>query len=136
MENYSEDYKKLLEYKQNENSEEIQLKTVSFFLHKYSELWEIYYKKYVRLSCYGADFEGTIDFEEMDNYSVIYPKKIDFYRALLIKYVPQALKSFNPEKIITKETYSFSTYLYRYLSHAVRDLTHKWIKNMSLYLKR
>lgn len=42
------------------------------------------------------------------------------------KYIPQALNSFNPERITDKKSYHFITYLSKYyFQHAKRDLAKK-----------
>ena len=131
---YSEDYEKLLFYKQNlssENFAEIKKKTVNFFFKKYKESIKKQYVTIYKTLSKGASYEGKMDYEETGSFSIQIPPIKDFYKEMKKKYIPQALNSFNPERIKNKKSYYFITYLNYYFKHAIRDLSDKWRKNMS-----
>ena len=130
---YSEDYKQLLAYKENINPEsdsEILDETVNFFFEKYEYLIKAYYKKLKKQLSKGSLHSSNLDYEEYADFSVILPKRKYFDEKIKSKYIPQALKSFNPLIITNKETYCFATYMYNYLRHAVRDIASEWMKKM------
>lgn len=132
---YSVDYEKLLFYKQNlssENFEEIKKKTVKFFFKKYKESIKKQYVTIYKTLSKGASYEGKMDYEETGSFSIQIPPIKDFYKEMKEKYIPQALNSFNPERIKNKKSYCFITYISNYyFKHAIRDLSDKWGKNMS-----
>ena len=132
---YSEDYEKLLFYKQNlssENFEEIQDETVDFFFDKYIASIDEQYVTLYKILSEGATYEGKMDYEETAAFSIEVPPIEEFYKEMKEKYIPQALNSFNPERITNKKSYHFITYLSKYyFQHAKRDLATKWRKNMS-----
>ncbi|MCR4741803.1 MAG: hypothetical protein K5866_02875 [Treponema sp.] len=132
---YSDDYEKLLFYKQNllsENFEEIQDETVDFFFDKYIASINEQYVTLYKILSEGATYEGKMDYEETAAFSVIIPPIEEFHKEMKEKYIPQALNSFNPERITDKKSYHFITYLSKYyFQHAKRDLATKWRKNMS-----
>ncbi|MBR1723342.1 MAG: hypothetical protein IJ727_12840 [Treponema sp.] len=111
-EDVSEDYALLLNYKKNP-SKELSRFLSRFFFDKYRQLIDFYCGKYL----YELGFESE--------------KERNHFRAVVrYKYIPQALKSFKPEKIEGKKTYIFAKYFYLYLKHAKRDLIHKIRKQM------
>lgn len=112
-EEVSEDYALLLNYKQNP-SKEFSRFLSRFFFDKYRQLIEFYCGKY--------QYELGLESEKEKNH---------FLAVVRYKYIPQALRSFNPEKIEGKETYIFAKYFYLYLKHAKRDLLRKIRKQMS-----
>ena len=131
---YSEDYEKLFFYKQSllsENFAEIKKKTVNFFFKKYKESIKKQYVTIYKTLSKGASYEGKMDYEETGSFSIQIPPIKDFYKEMKKKYIPQALNSFNPERIKNKKSYCFITYLNYYFKHAIRDLSDKWRKNMS-----
>ncbi len=131
---FSEDYEKILNYKNSVSSEDferIQEETASFFSNKYSDLIKRQYKILYDLLTRHSNFEGIMDFEEAGNFSLAVPEEERFENLVTEKYIPQALNSFNPEKIINKHNYCFATYMYNYLRHAVRDSASKWQKMMN-----
>jgi len=132
---YSEDYEKLLFYKQSlssENFAEIKKESINFFFEKYKESINKLYVTLRKILSEGATFEGKMDYEETSAFSVIIPPIEEFYKEMKEKYIPQALNSFNPERITDKKSYHFITYLSKYyFQHAKRDLAKNWRKNMS-----
>ena len=132
---YSEDYEKLLFYKQNLSSEkfaEITEETVDFFFDKYIESINVQYVPLCKILSEGATYEGKMDYAETETFSIEVPPIEEFYKEMKEKYIPQALNSFNPERITNKKSYHFITYLSKYyFQHAKRDLAKKWRKNMS-----
>lgn len=132
---YSEDYEKLLFYKQNlssENFAEITEETVDFFFDKYIESINVQYIPLCKILSEGATYEGKMDYAETETFSIEVPPIEEFYKEMKEKYIPQALNSFNPERITNKKSYHFITYLSKYyFQHAKRDLAKKWRKNMS-----
>ena len=132
---YSEDYEKLLFYKQSissENFAEITEETVDFFFDKYIESINVQYVPLCKILSEGATYEGKMDYAETETFSIEVPPIEEFYKEMKEKYIPQALNSFNPERITNKKSYHFITYLSKYyFQHAKRDLAKKWRKNMS-----
>ena len=132
--NYSEDYEKILVYKQNLLSEDfsrIKEYTVDFFFEKYKDLINNQYDFLYRISSQGPSFEGKVDYEETSAFSIEIMPQEYFEEKIKEKYIPQALDNFNPEIIRNKNNYCFATYMYNYFRHAVRDLPGSWRKNMS-----
>ncbi|MBQ5471974.1 MAG: hypothetical protein IIT58_08240 [Treponema sp.] len=132
--NYSEDYEKILVYKQNLLSEDfsrIKEYTVDFFFEKYKDLINNQYDFLYRISSQGPSFEGNLDYEETSAFSIEIMPQEYFEEKIKEKYIPQALDNFNPEIIRNKKNYCFATYMYNYFRHAVRDLPGSWRKNMS-----
>jgi hypothetical protein len=133
-EKYSEDYEKLLFYKQNlssENFSEVEERTVDFFSDKYEDLIINYYNSFRRNLSQGASFEDKLDYEESKGFKIEISPQEYFKEKLKEKYIPQALNSFNPEIITNKKDYCFATYLNNYFRHAVRDLPDHLRKDMS-----
>jgi len=133
-EKYSEDYEKLLIYKQSlssENFSEVEERTVDFFSDKYEDLIINYYNSFRRNLSQGASFEDKLDYEESKGFKIEIPPQEYFKEKLKEKYIPQALNSFNPEIITNKKDYCFATYLNNYFRHAVRDLPDHLRKDMS-----
>ena len=133
-EKYSEDYEKLLIYKQSlssENFSEVEERTVDFFSDKYEDLIINYYNSFRRNLSQGASFEDKLDYEESKGFKIEIPPQEYFKEKLKEKYIPQALHSFKPEKITNKKDYCFATYMDYYLRHAVRDLPDHLRKDMS-----
>ena len=131
---YSEDYEKLLFYKQNlssENFSEVEERTVDFFSDKYEDLIINYYNSFRRNLSQGASFEDKLDYEESKGFKIEIPPQEYFKEKLKEKYIPQALHNFKPEKITNKKDYCFATYMDYYLRHAVRDLPDHLRKDMS-----
>lgn len=132
--NYSEDYEKILVYKQNLLSEDfsrIKEDTVDFFFEKYKDLINNQYDFLYRISSQGPSFEGNLDYEETSAFSIEIMPQEYFEEKIKEKYIPQALDNFNPEIIRNKNNYCFATHMYNYFRHAVRDLPGSWRKNMS-----
>ena len=131
---YSEDYEKLLFYKQNlssENFSEVEERTVDFFSDKYEDLIINYYNSFRRNLSQGASFEDKLDYEESKGFKIDIPTEDFFEERVKEKYIPQALHSFKPEKITNKKDYCFATYMDYYLRHAVRNLSKKLVKDMA-----
>lgn len=131
-EKYSEDYEKLLLYKQSLSSEDFQRikdETVDFFFEKYSDLINNRYNLLKHILSLGVTFEGKLDYEEADSFYVEVPPQEYFDEKIKEKYIPQALNSFKPEIITNKSDYCFATYMYNYFRHAVRDLASSWGKD-------
>lgn len=105
---FSVDFKLLLEFKKQDSASETETLS-AFFIQKYQDLCQLYCNKFLKLI-------------DLDN-SMKDPEKAHFFSRLQEHYLPQALKSFNPEIITNRETYIFATYMDFYLRHAVRDLT-------------
>lgn len=133
---YSEDYEKLLFYKQSLSSEkfaEIKKETIDFFFDKYNESINKQYDTLRKTLSIGASYEGKMDYNETEAFSIIIiPPIEEFHEEIKVKYIPQALNSFNPERITNKKSYNFITYLSNYyFKHAQRDLAKKWREDMS-----
>lgn len=133
---YSEDYEKLLFYKQSLSSEkfaEIKKETIDFFFDKYNESINKQYVTLRKTLSIGASYEGKMDYNETEAFSIIIiPPIEEFHEEIKVKYIPQALNSFNPERITNKKSYNFITYLSNYyFKHAQRDLAKKWREDMS-----
>lgn len=133
---YSEDYEKLLFYKQSLSSEkfaEIKKETIDFFFDKYNESINKQYDTLRKTLSIGASYEGKMDYNETEAFSIIIIPPIEqFHEEIKVKYIPQALNSFNPERITNKKSYNFITYLSNYyFKHAQRDLAKKWREDMS-----
>lgn len=133
---YSEDYEKLLFYKQSLSSEkfaEIKKETIDFFFDKYNESINKQYDTLRKTLSIGASYEGKMDYNETEAFSIIIiPPIEEFHKEIKVKYIPQALNSFNPERITNKKSYNFITYLSNYyFKHAQRDLAKKWREDMS-----
>lgn len=133
---YSEDYEKLLFYKQSlssENFAEIKKETIDFFFDKYNESINKQYVTLRKTLSIGASYEGKMDYNETEAFSIIIiPPIEEFHEEIKVKYIPQALNSFNPERITNKKSYNFITYLSNYyFKHAQRDLAKKWRADMS-----
>ena len=119
----SKDYELLAAYKANV-TEESTTKMVNYFYTQYKPLIDIYFNRYITAIKRGSLTEIHDDGMNSLRYSsewVGWHKK-RFHVKVQIKYIPQALNSFKIEKIKTKYTYSFASYLTQYLSHAVRDM--------------
>ena len=133
---YSEDYEKLLFYKQSlssENFAEIKKETIDFFFDKYNKSINKQYDTLCKTLSIGASYEGKMDYNETEAFSIIIiPPIEEFHKEIKVKYIPQALNSFNPERITNKKSYNFITYLSNYyFKHAQRDLAKKWREDMS-----
>lgn len=133
---YSEDYEKLLFYKQSlssENFAKIKKETIDFFFDKYNESINKQYDTLRKTLSIGASYEGKMDYNETEAFSIIIiPPIEEFHEEIKVKYIPQALNSFNPERITNKKSYNFITYLSNYyFKHAQRDLAKKWREDMS-----
>lgn len=133
---YSEDYEKLLFYKQSlssENFAEIKQETIDFFFDKYNKSINKQYDTLCKTLSIGASYEGKMDYNETEAFSIIIiPPIEEFHEEIKVKYIPQALNSFNPERITNKKSYNFITYLSNYyFKHAQRDLAKKWREDMS-----
>ena len=131
---YSEDYERLIAYKQSvssENYEMVKKETVIFFFDKYQNLIDYGYKTLKNKLSNGVSLEGKVDFEEFQNFDIELPPKKYFYKRIKSKYIPQALDSFKPEVITNKSSYNFSTYMYNYIRHASRNIATKWQKTIS-----
>lgn len=131
---YSEDYEKLLIYKQSllsEDFQQIKNETVAFFFKKYEKNIMDQYRIFRKVFYKEVSYEGKIDYEEAEAFKIEIPSYEAFNKEIKEKYIPQALDSFKPEKIKNIKSYHFVTYLFYYLRHAVRNLSGKWIKNMS-----
>lgn len=136
-EKYSEDYERLLVYKESISSEtfsEVEAETINFFSTKYVDSIKSSYKSLLKNLSKGVrleNLENKMDYEEIENYSLELPGEDFFEDRIKSKYIPQALNSFKPEKITNKKSYCFATYLYNYFRHAVRDLATEWRKAMT-----
>ena len=89
---YSEDYEKLLFYKQNlssENFSEVEERTVDFFSDKYEDLIINYYNSFRRNLSQGASFEDKLDYEESKGFKIDIPTEDSFEERVKEKYIPQ-----------------------------------------------
>ena len=125
---YSEDYQHLLDYKKNMSKEATRAEAFFFFL-KYFQLIDYFLRKF------SEKINGTYTyshkkmeypaFAEIDLASDLNREERHFLAMVRCKYIPQALRNFNPAKIIKKDSYVFATHIYNYLRHALRDLRPK-----------
>ena len=107
---FSEDYRLLVEYKKNPSASES------------TRLSEFFFSKYINQNLYYCDrFLRLLD----SDLAMQQTERDLFLDSVLNTYIPQALNSFNPEKIENKSSYVFATYINFYLRHAVRDLVTK-----------
>lgn len=113
-ENLSEDYQLLSVYKANPCME-MSRHASRFFFDKYRSLIEFYGNRYMH--SVGLSSEREL---------------LHFLAVVRYKYIPQALKSFNPEKVERKEDYIFAKYFYQYVWHAERDFRTRALKKFAL----
>ena len=118
-EEFSEDYRRLIAYKKDMSPENTS-RLSKFFFEKYISQTLYYCERFLKL----LDSDSGMKQREKEL----------FLDSVLNTYIPQALNSFNPEKIINKKSYVFATYINFYLRHAVRDLLSKIkkIRNQSI----
>ena len=123
-ENYSEDYQKILEYKNSVGTDDFELAeedAVNFFYNKYEEDILNSYKKMTKLVAVGHSHDSGLNYDELSHFSLMKPDEELYKENMKNKYLRQALNSFNPEIITNKDSYRFITYLNYYFRHAQRD---------------
>ena len=104
---FSEDYEKLLIYKQSllsEDFQQIKTETVTFFFLKYEKNIMDQYRIFRKAFYKGISYEGKIDFDEVEDFRIEIPSDDVFKEEVKDKYIIQALDSFNPEKIKNKKS--------------------------------
>lgn len=129
-EQYSEDYAHLVAYRQNITPETTEAE-VTFFFNKYRKLIDRYCKRFLldgMTTSLKHAHTDKVGFDERDGFTrdrSVLKHERSLFLLFIRHYVERAVSHFEPDKIETKASYCFASYLVLWLKTGTRDLIRK-----------